>query len=155
MSEEPATDEDGSGGPPGASTGVASAPAPRAALGVVSDSTAAGWERAAGAVAGFQELTPGLWLLAVLFFGVGDVVTTAATGLGPAVVEGNPAVAAVLAGDGLAGFVLVKVAVLLGAAVLWHFLEEPHDVAVPLALAVVGVGLTTYNAFVVAAVVGA
>lgn len=107
------------------------------------------WDHAFAALEGFHEMTGWLWWLAIAFFGVGDFVTTAGAELGPSIAEGNPVVAGVLGTRGFAGFLLLKAVVLVAAYLVWRSLRPPHDVGVPLALAVVGVGLTTWNAFVV------
>ncbi|TKX57045.1 hypothetical protein EXE45_17915, partial [Halorubrum sp. SP9] len=55
----------------------------------------------------------GLWFLAVLTYGVGDVVSTLyATVAVPGLIEANPIVGTLLSSSGLPGFLLLKLLVL-------------------------------------------
>lgn len=89
-----------------------------------------------------------LWLVAFGFYGLGDLLTTTiglASGRGA---EAGPLAAGLVAGYGLAGLLGLKVATLIGFYGLWWVVRTPGRVAVPLALAVVGVGVTIWNAVV-------
>lgn len=101
------------------------------------------------ALEGFRAITGWLWWLAVTFFGMGDLLTTGFATTTAAVVEGSPLVTAALSTHGVGGLVALKVLTFGAAYVAWRSLPEPHDVGVPLALAVLGVGLTTWNMFVI------
>ena len=91
-----------------------------------------------------------LWVAAIVFFGVGDLTTTA-IGLGVAgVVEAGPVVGPVIDRYGVAGIGLVKTLVFAGSYGLWRAVPAPHRLGVPLGLAVVGVGVTGWNSLVVA-----
>lgn len=102
-----------------------------------------------------HPLSGGLWVLTVLFFLVGDVVTTTA-GLGvPGVVESNPVVGPTVVLHGLGAMVVLKLATLLVAVVAWRVVPRPHALGVPLGLAALGVTSTAWNAAVVATAVAA
>lgn len=90
-----------------------------------------------------------LWSIAVLGFGVGDVVTTAVGLRMVGVVELNPVVAGLL-GDSLLGpMVAVKLLVLGGGYLLSRRLPRAPAVGVPLGLAALGVTVTAWNVHVV------
>jgi len=96
----------------------------------------------------FTEITPWLWWLAIMFFGLGDLITTSATALAVPVAEGGALAGWILAGYGIEGFVLLKAAVFGLSYVVWRLVGHPSNVGVPLALSVVGIGFTTWNLFV-------
>ncbi|MFC7177012.1 hypothetical protein [Halosegnis marinus] len=89
-----------------------------------------------------------LWLLALASYGLGDLATTLvglAAGRGA---EAGPLAAGLLGRYGLAGIVLLKLGSLAVFALLWRVAPNPGRVAIPLALSVVGVGVTAWNVFV-------
>ena len=89
-----------------------------------------------------------LWVIAVLSFGVGDVVTTG-IGLGvPGVTEVGPVVASYVGWHPFAAIVGVKLVVFGGALLLWMSVPRPHRVGVPLGLFLVGTVVTVWNASV-------
>lgn len=106
----------------------------------------------AGPVVALANRVDWLWLLALLFYGVGDTVTTLfglATGRGT---EAGPAVLALVELSGLPTIpvlLLLKVAVFVGFFALWRAVSSPGRIAVPLALTVVGVVVTGWNVSVV------
>lgn len=96
-----------------------------------------------------QHSRPGLWLMACVFFVVGDVVTTSiGVGMG-GVVESNPLVAPLLQQYGFGALGAVKLGMLGGCYLVWRQLSRPHCVGIPLGLAVVGVSVTVWNLHVV------
>lgn len=99
---------------------------------------------------GLDELSTVLWWLAVTFFGVGDVLTTSAAVLYVPVDEGSPVVGELLRAHGIVGLIGLKVAAFAVAYAVWVVVGEPDNVGVPLALAVLGVGFTAWNLFVLA-----
>lgn len=105
--------------------------------------------RFAAALDGFEVMTDWLWWLAITFFGAGDLLTTAFGATTTTVIEGSPIVTSVIHGYGLLGLLGLKIVALVAAYFVWEMLPEPHDVGVPLALGVLGVGLTTWNIFVI------
>lgn len=102
------------------------------------------------AMDGFDDLSTVLWWLAFTFFGVGDVLTTSAAVIYVPVDEGSPVVGELLRAHGIVGLVGLKVAAFAIAYVVWVVVGEPDNVGVPLALAVLGLGFTVWNLFVLA-----
>jgi hypothetical protein len=90
-----------------------------------------------------------LWLVAVLGFVIGDVVTTS-VGLGVAgVSEANP-VAVHLFDHSLLAALAVKLGFVGGYYLLWWYASPPHRKGIPLSLAVLGVVVTIWNVHVIA-----
>jgi hypothetical protein len=86
-----------------------------------------------------------LWLVAVLCFGVGDVVTTS-IGLGLAgVVEAHPVAGSLFQYPPLGVMVALKSVVFGVCYALWAWTPRPHCLGVPLGLALVGVLVTAWN----------
>jgi hypothetical protein len=107
------------------------------------------------ALDGFVEMTPWLWWLSITFYGIGDVLTTATTQLAGPVAEGSPVVGWAAGAYGLWGLVGLKILAFAVAYGVWRSVDHPHNVGVPLALSVLGVGLTTWNLVVIGAVFSA
>lgn len=101
------------------------------------------------AVDGFVEMTPWLWWLSVAFFGIGDLLTTATATVTTSLAEGSPTIGIVLTNFGFAGVVFVKLVVLAIGYAAWRAVGYPHNVGVPLALSVLGIGFTTWNLVVI------
>lgn len=99
----------------------------------------------------FEDISVWLWWLAITFFGVADVITTSAATLYAPIGEGSPLVGHLLGGHGVVGLVTLKLVAFVVAYLTWRVVGEPNNVGVPLALAVIGIGLTTWNLFVLAA----
>lgn len=95
-----------------------------------------------------------LWAAALLFFGVGDVFTTVVgvVGVG-SVAEGGPLVAWLLSRHGLAVLLALKLLTFGVGYALWTSVPRPYNAGAPLALAVLGVAVTTWNATVLAVAV--
>lgn len=86
-----------------------------------------------------------VWLLAVCFFGLGDIITTG-VGLGTTgVAEVGPATARLVAAHGPSVILVLKPVVLGGAYALWRVIPAPHCVGVPLGLTAVGILVTGWN----------
>ncbi len=94
------------------------------------------------------------WVIAIAFFGVGDLVTTGYGTALPAITEGNPIVAALLGEQGIGGLFLLKVAAFGVALVAWRTLDDPHKLGVPISLALIGAWVTTWNLVVLGLVPG-
>lgn len=90
-----------------------------------------------------------LWPVAVLGFGVGDIVTTVVGLQLVGVVELNPLVIGLLRVSALGTMVGLKLLVLCGGYLLWRRLPRTSAVGVPLGLAVLGVVVTAWNLHVV------
>lgn len=96
-----------------------------------------------------HALTPYWWAVAVVFFGVGDLITT---GMGlyvypETVIEVGPLATVALETYGPAAMVPLKLLTLGLGYILWRVVPAPHDVGVPLGLAALGVFVTLRNAY--------
>lgn len=90
----------------------------------------------------------GLWILAVLGYGVGDLGTTLiglTTGRGA---EAGPVAAELVGGFGLLALLVLKLATFGTFYLSWRLVGPPVRVAVPLAVAIVGVLVTAWNVVV-------
>lgn len=96
-------------------------------------------------VAIIEEATPELWLLAVLFFVLGDLVTTGVGVFTGGVAEVGPVVAPLMEAYGLAIMVPLKLLAVGLCYLVWRVTPAPHAVGVPLGLAVLGVLVTGWN----------
>jgi hypothetical protein len=85
-----------------------------------------------------------LWLIAVLFFGVGDVVTTG-IGLDLTGVSEIGPLRSVILRHGVFAIVGLKLVTFAACYVLWRVVPRPHAVGVPLGLALLGVPVTGWN----------
>ncbi|MFB6157644.1 MAG: DUF5658 family protein [Haloferacaceae archaeon] len=92
----------------------------------------------------------GLWVIAVLFFAVGDVATTLAGLQFGRVVEAGPVVAPLIEVHGAAAMVALKAATFGCCYALYRVAARPHGVGVPLGLAALGVLATGRNLVVLA-----
>jgi hypothetical protein len=86
-----------------------------------------------------------LWLVAVICFGAGDVLTTAVGLRLAGVVEVQPIAAHLFEYSVLWGMVLLKTAVFGGCYVVWRCAPEPYSVGVPLGLAALGTVVVAWN----------
>lgn len=92
-----------------------------------------------------NPLEVSLWVIGVLFFGFGDLLTTI-VGLELAgLSEADPIAAMAIRRFGVLGMVGLKLGVFGGCYVLWRYIPRPIDVAVPLGLALLGPLLTGWN----------
>jgi hypothetical protein len=102
-----------------------------------------------GALAVLLDHQRAVWLVALLAYGVGDLATTTVGLSLGRVAEAGPLATRTLARWGWPGLVGLKSAVLAGFFLLWYAVRTPGRVAVPLALAVVGVCVTVWNVVVI------
>lgn len=91
---------------------------------------------------------PRLWLLAVVLFGVGDLVTTSA-GLGVGAAEVNPLARFLIARHGLGAMVALKLLSLGCCLGLWSIAPRPYRLGIPLGLAILGGLVNAWNVLVV------
>ena len=94
---------------------------------------------------GYHEL----WAVGVLFFGIGDVVTTY-IGLGlDGVSEQHPIGVLLLDQYGLIAMVGLKLLAFCGFFVLWRYARRPYSLGVPLGLALLGAAITAWNLHII------
>lgn len=96
-------------------------------------------------------LIPHLWAIAIVFFGVGDLLTTVAGLHFERVIEVGPIAAILYEHFGLASLGLLKLATFAVLFLVWRLIPPPHDVGVPLGLATLGVLVTGWNLSVIIA----
>ncbi|WP_324760538.1 DUF5658 family protein [Haloarcula sp. GH36] len=92
------------------------------------------------------------WMVAVVFYGFGDVATTWIGIHTGGIVETGPLVAPLLEQYGPAVLLALKAGFLGGMFVLWRYVPRPHRLGVPLGLGVVGVAVTVWNTALLAVV---
>lgn len=102
-----------------------------------------------GVLSWLGERATGLWLAAVLLYGVGDTVATLYGLSTPNVAEGGPVAGPALSAFGAPGLVGLKIAVLGGFYLVWRAVRTPGRVALPLALALTGAVVTAWNLVVI------
>lgn len=101
-----------------------------------------GWLRLSD---GHWAFSSHLWLYSVVFFGLGDLLTTS-LGLGPGgAVEINPVAASVSQQFGFGAMIALKLATLGGCYAIWQVTPRPHRDGIPLGLASLGVLVTSWN----------
>ncbi|MFB6361955.1 MAG: hypothetical protein ABEH59_11625 [Halobacteriales archaeon] len=97
-------------------------------------------------------LVPGLWTIAIAFFGVGDLLTTAVGLSFRRTVEAGPLTSIAIDQYGLPIVVPLKVLTLALAYLLWRQAPAPQRIGVPLGLATLGVLVTFWNLAIVVVV---
>lgn len=93
-----------------------------------------------------------LWVAAVVLYGVGDTATTfwgLSTG---GIAEAGPVAAPLIDAYGRYALIVIKAVTVGGFYLLWRTVRTPGRVAVPLALATVGAGVTAWNLLTIATV---
>lgn len=86
-----------------------------------------------------------LWTVAIVFYGIGDLVTTLAGTLFGHVLEVGPLPALLLDHYSAAVFPVLKLSVFACCYGFWVVTPRPYNLALPLALSVVGVLVTSWN----------
>lgn len=93
--------------------------------------------------------TPALWLLAVLTFGMTDIVTTY-IGLSYGLAYEASPLAAMIFDDHRFGYIYIaKAAVFVLFYLVWRFVPRPYNVSVPLGLSIIGIVITAWNSYVI------
>ena len=110
------------------------------------------YERAASSAAPLGDSQAVLWVAGVLFFGVGDLLTTVVGLQVGGVTERNVVPALLIGQYGLAGMIGLKLFAFGGCYALWRVVGRPHRLGVPLGLALLGVVVTFWNLRVLLAV---
>lgn len=88
-------------------------------------------------------------MLAIGFYGLGDTVTTFWGLSTPGVAEAGPIAGPAIEAHGRRSLLVIKVVLFTILFGLWSVVRTPGRVAIPLALVVVGVFVTVWNAVVV------
>ena len=101
------------------------------------------------------EHAPAFWVLAVAFYGVGDLLTTLVGLYGGRAAEAGLVASVLVEGHGPVAVLPLKLGSLLLFYLLWRAVPRPHSVGVPLGLAALGVLLTAWNALVLLGLAGA
>lgn len=86
-----------------------------------------------------------LWGIAVLCFGVGDVVTTSIGLRLTGVFEAHPIALQFFQYSPLGAMVALKAFIFGGSYALWRWTPEPYRVGVPVGLATLGVAVVAWN----------
>lgn len=86
-----------------------------------------------------------LWAVSILFFGIGDIVSTMIGLNNGQLAEVGPLVAPIIAEYGFSALLGLKLATFGLCYGLWKVTPHPHRVGVPLGLAVLGVLVTAWN----------
>ena len=100
-----------------------------------------------------SDLTPLWWQAAIVFFLVGDLVTTFAGFQLRQVVEAGPLAARVVNTYGAGLVVPMKLAVVGAFYGVYRVVPNPHCIGVPLGLAALGFVVTVWNGAVIVAAV--
>jgi len=90
-----------------------------------------------------------LWVTAILFFGIGDLVTTSIGIQASHVAETGPLQEPLLRQFGMISVPGLKLAVFAGFFACWRCIPNPHNLGVPLALTTVGTFVTGWNLLVI------
>lgn len=90
-----------------------------------------------------------LWGLAILFFGVGDLLTTMVGLVNGPIVETGPMVADFLTRFGVIAIVVSKICLFALCLVLYRFVPSPHHLGVVLGLATLGILVTAWNLWII------
>ena len=86
-----------------------------------------------------------LWFIAVLCFGIGDVVTTSIGLRLAGVTEMHPLAVHAFQYSTLGAMVVLKSIVFGSCYLLWKWTPRPHCMGVPLGLAILGMIITVWN----------
>lgn len=98
-----------------------------------------------------ESVTLELWIIAIIFFGIGDMLTTNVGLMTGWAAEVSPIGGILIEEFGLSALFPLKLAVFVICFVLWRLTPRPQAVGVPLGLATLGVLVTTWNTFVLVA----
>lgn len=102
-------------------------------------------ESVPAAIAVLIDNEPFLWSCAIVFFGVGDLVTTTVGLRMKYFVEVGPIVAPLIRDYGIVAMIGLKGFVFVVCYGMWRLVPCPHNVGAPLGLAVLGALLTGWN----------
>lgn len=98
-----------------------------------------------GVIARLRAHQSTLWIVALLWYGVGDLLTTTVGLSQQGLAESGPVAAPVVDAYGALGLVVLKSGLLAGGYAAWRVVPGPHRIGIPLGLAIVGFVVTTWN----------
>lgn len=90
-----------------------------------------------------------LWLIAIAFFGVGDLVTTVIGYSITGVTELSPVISVLLNQHALLTLTTLKTVVIGAFFAIWKYASLPYAVGIPLGLSILGVVVTLWNTSVI------
>lgn len=93
-----------------------------------------------------------LWIAAIVFYGIGDTATTFLGLSMGGIAEAGPVAKPLIESYGRAALFAIKAVVFPGFYLLWRVLRTPGRIAVPFALALVGLVVTVWNLLVITGV---
>jgi hypothetical protein len=113
------------------------------------------WRQRSTRFTGPSNTAVALWVVAVAFFGVGDLVTTFIGYSITGVTELSPVVKLLLEQHAFLALTGLKAAVFVGFFAIWKHVSWPYSIGVPLGLALLGVAVTAWNTgIILTAVIG-
>jgi len=107
----------------------------------------------AGVIGRLRAHQSALWIVALLWYGFGDLVTTIVGLSQQGIVEIGPVAAPVVDAYGTLGLVILKSGTLAGSYAAWRVVPDPHRVGIPLGLVIVGLVVTIWNTVLIWVVV--
>ncbi|MDS0221819.1 hypothetical protein NDI54_10720 [Haloarcula sp. S1AR25-5A] len=107
------------------------------------------WRQSSTRFTGPSNAAVALWAVAVVFFGVGDLVTTFVGYSITGVTELSPVVKLLLEQHAFVALTGLKAAVFVGFFAIWKYVSWPYSIGVPLGLAILGVAVTVWNTGVI------
>jgi len=96
-----------------------------------------------------DERTLHLWMLAVLFFGIGDVILTSIGLSLTGVVEAGPLAGPMLREFGFGTMYLLKGGLFGFTLLMWRLTPDPEAVGIPLGLSVLGILVCIWNTLII------
>ena len=85
------------------------------------------------------------WIVAILFYGFGDIITTLAGLQIAGITEGGPLVALIVDQHGPGFIYVVKVTTIALFYLLWKVIPRPYRIGIPIGVSLVGIGVTVWN----------
>ena len=108
----------------------------------------------AGVIGWLRARQQTLWIVALLLYGFGDLVTTIVGLSQQGIVEVGPVAQPVLNAYGTPGLVVLKSGMLAGSYAAWQVVPQPHRLDIPLGLTIVGIAVTAWNTALIWVVTG-
>ncbi|WP_460918344.1 hypothetical protein [Salinarchaeum chitinilyticum] len=94
------------------------------------------------------------WACTVVFWGIGDIVTTIIGHMFIAgVTEANPVLALLLSKQGILALFTVKIGFLSVFYGIWRVAPRPYRVGIPIGIATTGIGVTVWNSYLISSAI--